>query len=55
MRRALLAALAAAGAATAQAGVRVRGVIANMPEFARAFSCEPGKVLLAEEQRGDIW
>ena len=35
--------------------LRVRGVIASMPEFARAFSCEPGKVLLAEDQRGDIW
>jgi predicted metalloendopeptidase len=35
--------------------LRVRGILANMPEFARAFSCEPGKVLLSEAERGDIW
>jgi predicted metalloendopeptidase len=32
---------------------RVRGAIAHMPEFAKAFSCEPAKTLLA--QPADIW
>jgi predicted metalloendopeptidase len=35
--------------------LRVKGVVVNMPEFARAFSCDPGKTLLAETERGDIW
>jgi putative endopeptidase len=35
--------------------LRVRGVIANMPEFARAFACEPAKVLLTEDERANIW
>jgi putative endopeptidase len=35
--------------------LRVRGVIANMPEFARAFACEPAKVLLSEDERANIW
>ena len=35
--------------------LRVRGILANMPEFARAFSCEANKVLLSEAERGDIW
>ncbi|HEX5130251.1 MAG TPA: M13 family metallopeptidase, partial [Usitatibacter sp.] len=35
--------------------LRVRGILANMPEFARAFSCEPDKVLLGEAERGNIW
>ena len=34
---------------------RVRGPIANMPEFARAFSCDPGKTLLGESERANIW
>jgi putative endopeptidase len=34
---------------------RVAGVIANMPEFAAAFSCSPGKPLLSEAQRANIW
>ncbi len=34
---------------------RVRGPLAHMPEFARAFSCDPAKSLLAESQRGNIW
>jgi len=35
--------------------LRVKGVVVNMPEFARAFSCDPAKTLLAETERGDIW
>jgi predicted metalloendopeptidase len=35
--------------------LRVKGVVANMPEFARAFSCEPSRALLSEALRGDIW
>jgi predicted metalloendopeptidase len=34
---------------------RVKGPIANMPEFARAFSCAPDKSLLAASERADIW
>ena len=37
------------------APLRVRGILANMPEFARAFSCDAGKVLLSESERGNIW
>ena len=33
---------------------RVAGVIANMPEFARAFSCKAGPVL-SEAERANIW
>jgi hypothetical protein len=29
--------------------------VANMPEFARAFSCDASKALLAEGDRADIW
>ena len=35
--------------------LRVRGVVANMPEFARAFSCDASTALLAEGDRADIW
>ena len=35
--------------------LRVRGILANMPEFARAFSCEANRVLLGEAERGNIW
>jgi putative endopeptidase len=35
--------------------LRVRGIIANMPEFARAFSCEPAKVLLGDNEMANIW
>ena len=35
---------------------RVQGAIANMPEFARAFSCAPGDAMTrAEGSRADIW
>ncbi|HET7730026.1 MAG TPA: M13 family metallopeptidase [Usitatibacter sp.] len=34
---------------------RVKGPIAHMPEFARAFSCDPKKSLLAEGERAEIW
>jgi predicted metalloendopeptidase len=34
---------------------RVAGPIANMPEFARAFSCDPAKSLLPESGRVDLW
>lgn len=34
---------------------RVRGPIAHMPEFARAFKCDARKVLLPEAERADIW
>jgi predicted metalloendopeptidase len=34
---------------------RVRGPIANMPEFARAFSCDANKALLSESDRANIW
>jgi predicted metalloendopeptidase len=35
--------------------LRVRGIVVNMPEFARAFSCDASKALLPERERGDIW
>jgi predicted metalloendopeptidase len=35
--------------------LRVKGVVANMPEFARAFSCDASKTLLPAAERGDIW
>ena len=35
--------------------LRVRGILANMPEFARAFSCETGKVLLGDNDMANIW
>ena len=35
--------------------LRVRGILANMPEFARAFSCEANKVLLSDSEMGNIW
>jgi predicted metalloendopeptidase len=34
---------------------RVRGPIANMPEFAKAFSCDAKKTLLPEAERANIW
>ena len=34
---------------------RVYGPMANMPEFAKAFSCDPAKVLLSEGERANIW
>jgi predicted metalloendopeptidase len=34
---------------------RVAGPIAHMPEFAKAFSCDPAKVLLSEAERAGIW
>jgi predicted metalloendopeptidase len=34
---------------------RVSGPIAHMPEFAKAFSCDPDKVLLSESERANIW
>jgi putative endopeptidase len=34
---------------------RVYGPIAHMPEFAKAFSCDPGKTLLSEGERANIW
>jgi predicted metalloendopeptidase len=37
------------------ARLRVRGVVASMPEFARAFSCDAATTLLPQAQRGDIW
>jgi putative endopeptidase len=35
--------------------LRVRGVVTNIPEFARAFSCDASKALLAPALRADIW
>jgi predicted metalloendopeptidase len=35
--------------------LRVLGTLAHMPEFAAAFSCEPGKVLAGEAERARIW
>ncbi len=37
------------------ARLRVRGPLENLPEFARAFSCDPAQVLRAEAERADIW
>ena len=34
---------------------RVYGPIAHMPEFAKAFSCDPAKTLLSESERANIW
>ena len=34
---------------------RVYGPIAHMPEYAKAFSCDPAKVLLSESERANIW
>jgi len=34
---------------------RVAGVIANLPEFASAYSCSTGKPLLSESDRANIW
>jgi predicted metalloendopeptidase len=34
---------------------RVYGPIAHMPEFAKAFSCDPAKTLLSEGERANIW
>jgi predicted metalloendopeptidase len=34
---------------------RVQGPLANMPEFARAFACDPAKALRAERERVNIW
>ncbi|QJR11405.1 Neutral endopeptidase [Usitatibacter rugosus] len=34
---------------------RVRGPTENLPEFAKAFSCDPAKALRAESERVHIW
>ena len=34
---------------------RVNGPVKHMPEFAKAFSCEPAKALLSEGERANIW
>jgi predicted metalloendopeptidase len=34
---------------------RVVGPLQQMPEFARAFQCEPSKTLISESQRANIW
>jgi len=34
---------------------RVQGPLQQLPEFARAFSCEPSKTLISESQRANIW
>ena len=34
---------------------RVRGPLENMPEFARAFSCDVAKTLRADNERVNIW
>ena len=34
---------------------RVAGVIANLPEFSRAFACSAGQPLLSEADRANIW
>jgi len=34
---------------------RVKGPIVNMPEFAKAFSCDPDKALRAQSERVNIW
>jgi putative endopeptidase len=34
---------------------RVTGPLQQSPNFARAFSCEPGKTLISESQRANIW
>ena len=35
--------------------LRVLGTIAHMPEFAKAFSCEPSRTLTAEWEKARIW
>ena len=35
--------------------LRVKGPLAQNPEFARAFSCDAGKALLSEGERANIW
>ena len=34
---------------------RVKGPLAHMPEFARAFSCDASKTLLSSGERAEIW
>jgi predicted metalloendopeptidase len=34
---------------------RVKGPLANMPEFAQAFSCDAGRTLIGESERANIW
>lgn len=34
---------------------RVRGPLAQSPEFARAFSCDANTALLAQPDRANIW
>jgi putative endopeptidase len=34
---------------------RVKGPLAHMPEFAKAFGCAPEKALLSEAERANIW
>jgi predicted metalloendopeptidase len=34
---------------------RVLGTISNMPEFARAYSCDASKAILSESERANIW
>lgn len=34
---------------------RVQGPLANLPEFAKAFSCDANKTLLSEQERANIW
>jgi predicted metalloendopeptidase len=34
---------------------RVKGPLAHLPEFAKAFSCDPKKSLLAEGDRAELW
>ena len=35
---------------------RVRGALANMPEFAATFSCKPGDPMVrTEKERGTLW
>jgi len=34
---------------------RVTGPLQQSPNFARAFSCEPGRTLISESQRANIW
>jgi predicted metalloendopeptidase len=34
---------------------RVKGPLAHLPEFAKAFSCDPKKSLLAEGERAELW
>ena len=34
---------------------RVLGIVSNMPEFSRAFSCDASKTVLSEGARANIW